>query len=112
MTRNDRFSTMGDCLMRYQKTGEFSDLLPVCEGHRFKVHKVIICSQVEPIHAACTQDFKEAHTRIYEFEEESHIVVRKVISYLYTRFYDVSQEHLGEGDDNVGPGFSDLELHA
>ncbi|KAJ6024051.1 hypothetical protein N7540_004848 [Penicillium herquei] len=89
---------------------EFSDLTLVCEGHEFKVHKVLICSQIETIHAACTEIFQEAQTGVYEFEEESHIVVSKVVSFLYTQSYDESQGK--EGDDNAIPEFSDLQLHA
>ncbi|KAJ5712498.1 hypothetical protein N7493_008966 [Penicillium malachiteum] len=100
---------MADLILKCHKTGEFSDLLLVCEGHEFKVHKVIVCSQVEPIHAACTGNFEEAQTGIYKFEDESHIVVRKAISYLYIQSYDESQE---QGDDNATSEFSELQLHA
>ncbi|KAJ6024052.1 hypothetical protein N7540_004849 [Penicillium herquei] len=112
MPKSDQSSTIGDCLMRCQKAGEFSDLLLVCEGHEFKVHKFVVCSQVQPIHAACTKGFKETNTGIYEFEDESHIVVLKAISYLYTQSYNESQEQELEGDDNASQRFSRLQLHA
>ncbi|KAJ5718485.1 hypothetical protein N7488_004131 [Penicillium malachiteum] len=50
---------------------------------------------------------KEAQTGTYKFEDESHIVVRKAISYLYTRSYDEYQ-----GDDDGTSEFSELQLHA
>ncbi|KAJ5638621.1 hypothetical protein N7528_001011 [Penicillium herquei] len=109
MTRNGP-TTMGDSLMRCHASGEFSDLTLVCEGHEFKVHKVLICSQIEAIHAACTGNFQEAQTGVYEFEDESYIIVSKMVSFLYTQTYDDSQGP--EGDDNAMPKFSDLQLHA
>ncbi|KAJ5626716.1 hypothetical protein N7528_004143 [Penicillium herquei] len=41
-------------------------------------------------------------------KDESHIVVRKAISYLYTQSYDEYQE----GDDDGTSEFSELQLHA
>ncbi|KAJ6024050.1 hypothetical protein N7540_004847, partial [Penicillium herquei] len=92
---------------------EFSDLIIVCEGVGFKVHKVVICPQVPAFYAACTSGFqqylKETFTGVYEFEEESHIIVMMMIDYLYTRSYD-TQEYYSRGQ--LSPVLTELQLHA
>ncbi|CEJ55684.1 hypothetical protein PMG11_01929 [Penicillium brasilianum] len=47
-----------EALSRCQKSGEFTDLVLVCEGERINVHKVVVCSQSNVLHAACTGNFK------------------------------------------------------
>lgn len=36
----------------------FSDMTLVCDGHEFKVHKVVVCSQSPVLAAAVTGSFK------------------------------------------------------
>jgi hypothetical protein len=45
-------------LAQLMGTGKYSDLKFVCEGHEFRVHKAIVCSQSPVLTAACDGAFQ------------------------------------------------------
>ncbi|QQK42181.1 BTB/POZ fold [Penicillium digitatum] len=74
-------------LSRCQKSGEFTDLTFICEGESFNVHKVVVFSQSDVLHAACTGNFKEASSALFDLNEDSKIIVGKLVSFFYTENY-------------------------
>ncbi|CAP94205.1 Pc16g15350 [Penicillium rubens Wisconsin 54-1255] len=67
-------------LSRCQKSGEFKDPTLVCEGERINVYKVVVCSQSGVLHVACTGNSKEASSGVYEFLDDSKIIVGKPVT--------------------------------
>lgn len=43
---------------RYYTSGAFSDLVVVCNGVEYKVHKLVLCSQSDFFNKACGPNFK------------------------------------------------------
>ncbi|KAJ5159932.1 uncharacterized protein N7482_006936 [Penicillium canariense] len=96
-------------LSRCQKSGEFTDLALVCEGERINVHKVVVCSQSDVLHAACIGNFKEASSAVYEFLDDKKLIVGKLLSFFYTENYsDTIRTYETEPPSSC----SALQLHA
>lgn len=97
-----------------RERGDFTDFRIVCEGVDFYVHKIVLCSQSPVFRTACTGNFKEAADSTYQMTEETTIVVKKMLQYLYTGDYS---EQI-EDDSTVVPSevpqvsISGLQLHA
>ncbi|KAL8959986.1 MAG: hypothetical protein Q9193_003239 [Seirophora villosa] len=71
----------------YYASGCFTDLTIVCEGHEFKCHKVVVCSQSGFFEAACTNGFQETQTsRIELVDDEAHHV-SLMLKFLYAQRY-------------------------
>lgn len=51
-------------VIRCQRRGEFTDVTIICNGTKFEVHKVIVCSQSSVFHAACTGNFKVSMVQV------------------------------------------------
>ncbi|KAI9720660.1 MAG: hypothetical protein M1812_002840 [Candelaria pacifica] len=80
------FSGLEDML----RTGKYSDLTIRCEGEDVKVHRVIVCSPSKVLSAAVDGGFKEADTFVIELHDEHLSTLRRALSFLYTKDYDVS----------------------
>lgn len=56
------------------RSGQFSDLMLVCQGKEFKIHKVVACPQSPVLSAAVSGEFKvsrEAHRPIFRTAEQA-----------------------------------------
>lgn len=42
---------------RSREQGRYTDFTLICEGMKFEVHKIILCSQSPVFDAACTESF-------------------------------------------------------
>ncbi|KAL1969767.1 hypothetical protein VTN77DRAFT_7276 [Rasamsonia byssochlamydoides] len=103
-----RFQRLMDAVSKSQQREEFTDFTLVCEGERFQVHKVIVCSQSAVLRAASMGPFKEASSGVYEMNEDSLPMVRKLIDYFYTADYDQNVE---SADTECAPPISALQIH-
>ncbi|KAK2668729.1 BTB/POZ domain [Fusarium oxysporum f. sp. vasinfectum] len=56
-------------MQKAQKAGQFTDFAFLCKGKKIPVHKIIICAQSKVFNAACTNDFKEARSGVYDLSE-------------------------------------------
>jgi hypothetical protein len=70
---------------------KWSDLTITCDSQNFKVHKVILCAASPVIAAACDIDMKEAKTGIIEHTEFDAETVKRMITYAYTKGYEVTE---------------------
>ncbi|OPB42609.1 hypothetical protein A0O28_0037280 [Trichoderma guizhouense] len=73
------------------RSGQFSDLMLVCEGKEFKIHKVVACPQSPVLSAAVSGEFKESQTGVVQIELFDSETVRRMVEYLYTGNYDPNQ---------------------
>lgn len=86
------------------RTGKYSDFTIKCEGHQFKVHQVIVCSQSPFFDAAVCGGFQvgstayykisssnfeqEASDKIVDLPDDDFHTIRRLISYLYLQDFD------------------------
>ncbi|CAG8971152.1 hypothetical protein HYALB_00010127 [Hymenoscyphus albidus] len=88
-------------------SGRYSDLVFVCKGKSFKVHKAVVCLQSKPIAAAIDGGFKEAVECKFEFEEEDPKTVELFVKFLYLREYnDGSRKQEASESTRAGPLFT------
>ncbi|KAL7755172.1 hypothetical protein ACKLNR_014929 [Fusarium oxysporum f. sp. zingiberi] len=71
-----------------QKAGQFTDFAFLCKGKKIPVHKIIICAQSKVFNAACTSDFKEARSGVYDLSEYPLELVEMMVDYFYVGHYD------------------------
>ncbi|KAG6067755.1 hypothetical protein E4U32_002924 [Claviceps aff. humidiphila group G2b] len=64
------------------------DLEIVCGERRFPVHRTVVCLYSPVIRAACLGPWKEAALGVFEIKETSHVLVRRMLDYIYTGDYD------------------------
>lgn len=76
---------------RMYESGQFSDLTVSTATKNFRVHKAVLCAACPFFEAACTRDFKEAHTNTIILPEEEH-VVEGLLRHCYGR-PDVQESH-------------------
>ncbi|KAF4342499.1 btb poz domain protein [Fusarium beomiforme] len=78
-------TALGDLL----QTGDYSDLVIICGGVRYKVHKAIVCPQSRFFKAACDSGFmiQEAQTNEINLADDDHLAVHSMIEFLYRRTY-------------------------
>ncbi|KAF4495006.1 hypothetical protein FAGAP_8832 [Fusarium agapanthi] len=86
-SRNFRMS-----LWQARENHEFTDFTFVCGATQFPVHKVIVCSQSDVFHAACTGPFKESSTNEFDLSEFSVDHVTWLIDFLYTGAYETPKD--------------------
>lgn len=90
----------------------FSDLTIVCDLERFKVHKVIMCNASPVIAKACEIDMREARTGIIEHECFGRTTLERMISYVYTKKYEVTPFHEPNATTLDGSDSHDESGHA
>ncbi|XMA13707.1 hypothetical protein WAI453_006498 [Rhynchosporium graminicola] len=66
----------------------YSDLTIKCRDRSWKVHRVIVCSQSNVLHAACMAGFKEAHTGVIDLDNDEPVSVEIMLKYFYTGKYN------------------------
>ncbi|KAM3414159.1 hypothetical protein BST61_g10817 [Cercospora zeina] len=69
-------------LKRIYESGEWSDLTISTATRDFHVHKNIVCPASTFFEAACTRDFKEAHTGIVKLPESAE-TVDGILKFIY-----------------------------
>ncbi|PGG95184.1 hypothetical protein AJ79_10206 [Helicocarpus griseus UAMH5409] len=87
--------------------GKFTDFVLVCENVKLHVHRVIVCSQPRVLNAACSGAFKEATSSAFEMKEDSLILVKRMVDFLYASDYNANPKT----DANNEAAISELQLH-
>merc|ERR1712232_811828 len=67
------------------KDRRLSDCVFVCDGHRFPVHKAVVCGASEAFRAALTGTMKEAEEEVFEIRQTIPAAVDHLLRYIYTR---------------------------
>ncbi|KAK4033062.1 hypothetical protein C8A01DRAFT_50278 [Parachaetomium inaequale] len=98
---------MGE-ISQARERDEFTDFVLTCGTERFPVHKVIVCSQSNVLHAACSKPFREAASGEYEIADQSPAMVRRIVDYFYTGDYKDCSESTQDLSKEK-PGYSDEE---
>ncbi|KAL4902206.1 hypothetical protein BDW74DRAFT_181056 [Aspergillus multicolor] len=80
-------SILRESMKELLENGRFSDMTITCQGHSFKVHRAIVCSQSRFFLAAMEDDFKKSKTQAVELPEDDLVTVARMISFLYTADY-------------------------
>ncbi|CAG8950317.1 hypothetical protein HYFRA_00006810 [Hymenoscyphus fraxineus] len=83
-------------LASLRNNDKYADLEIHCKGKIFKVHKAIVCGQVD-FFAAC-----ESHTGVVELTEENPAIVGYFIDFLYTDKYEPNEELTTDKFANLG----------
>ncbi|XWW97676.1 hypothetical protein V2A60_005662 [Cordyceps javanica] len=78
---------------RMMLSGEYSDLVFICNGEVFKVHKVVVCSQSSVIRAIVNSDFEGSVNSTLVMDAFTPELVRRFIRFLYTNDYDATNIH-------------------
>ncbi|KAK5730471.1 hypothetical protein LTR15_000408 [Elasticomyces elasticus] len=87
---------------------KYSDLTIECDGRKFKVHRVVMCSASPVIAGACDNNMKEREEGVIEHNEYDADTVERMIQYVYTQTYDVDKAGpSGAAEDMVKPAFHD-----
>ncbi|MCJ1403497.1 hypothetical protein MMC11_006720 [Xylographa trunciseda] len=84
------------------ETGQFSDLMIVCNGAERRVHRVVVCIQSPVFTAMCTGAFKESTSGIIDLSDHDIGPLDSLLDFLYTGDYD--QYKLENSTTNVGNG--------
>ncbi|EMF10340.1 uncharacterized protein SEPMUDRAFT_13303, partial [Sphaerulina musiva SO2202] len=72
-------------------TGEHSDLIITCNGHKWSVHKAIVCLASD-FFQACCKNFKEASSGVIDLPDDRSDAVNALLWYAYTANYDDTKE--------------------
>ncbi|KAG6087046.1 hypothetical protein E4U15_000181 [Claviceps sp. LM218 group G6] len=86
--------------------GTFCDLEIDCGERRFRAHRNVVCLHSPVIRAAFFGKWKKEPTcGVFEIKEHSHMLVRRMLDYIYTGDYDgfdsgilVQKDHLSPED--------------
>ncbi|KAF2813481.1 uncharacterized protein BDZ99DRAFT_257188 [Mytilinidion resinicola] len=68
-------------------SGEFSDLQIRCRDVTYKVHRVILCTQIKFFHNACSRGFKEQSDGVIDLSHDAPAAVKSMLQFAYTRDY-------------------------
>ncbi|KAG6315216.1 hypothetical protein E4U44_001481 [Claviceps purpurea] len=95
-------------LPRDRDDGTFCDLEIDCGEKRFRAHRNVVCLQSPVIRAAFSGKWKtskEPACSVFEIKQASHVLVRRMLDYIYTGNYDdfdsstlVQKDHLSTPD--------------
>lgn len=61
-----------------------------CKDTIFNVHRVVVCSQSEPLAAAIDGGFKEATTGVIDLEDDEPSIVEAFLQFLYKAEYEAT----------------------
>lgn len=75
-------------LLRFYKTGAFSDVTVTCGGHAFPCHKMVLVTRSEWFFQACAGRFREANSRIIVLQEDDRELVGAMLYFCYALDYD------------------------
>ncbi|KAF2663588.1 hypothetical protein BT63DRAFT_465778 [Microthyrium microscopicum] len=64
-------------------TEKFSDLTVKCGDKSWRLHRVILSAHSPVFEAACSQDFKEAHTGLFIIQEQDPRIAEVVLKMMY-----------------------------
>ncbi|KAG6284896.1 hypothetical protein E4U09_007584 [Claviceps aff. purpurea] len=86
--------------------GTFCDLEIDCGERRFRAHRNVVCLRSPVIRAAFLRKWKkEPACAVFEIKQASHVLVRRMLDYIYTGDYDdfdsrtlVQKDHLSPLD--------------
>ncbi|CAG8950314.1 hypothetical protein HYFRA_00006807, partial [Hymenoscyphus fraxineus] len=85
----------------------YADLQIRCNGRVFKVHKVVVCTQVKFFAACMKWEFQESKSGIIFLEDDTPEILELLIQFLYTGDYTVE---IPEARDNQRVYHSNAEL--
>ncbi|CAK4033961.1 BTB POZ domain-containing [Lecanosticta acicola] len=74
---------------------KYSDLEIVCDGHVFRVHRNVVCSQSRVLERECDGNFQEANSRRIEHTVFDAYAVDRMLQFLYREDYVLSTELVG-----------------
>jgi hypothetical protein len=75
------------------RSGKYSDFTLVCGEYRFLLHQAIVCPQSSVISAALEGKFQEASSKVLEVHDFEVFTVQEMISFLYSKDYDIRASH-------------------
>ena len=77
-----------DGIKRFHSNEEYSDLAITCKYDEWKVHKIILASQPEFFHSACSGGFREAKESKINLDNDEPGIVNALIHYFYNFDYE------------------------
>ncbi|KHO00486.1 speckle-type POZ protein-like protein [Metarhizium album ARSEF 1941] len=80
-------------LAQMMMSGEFSDLIFICRGQEFKVHKAIVCAHSPVIKAAVQGEFEESQSNAIKMDSFQPKTVKRLVQFMYTGDYDETDEY-------------------
>ncbi|EED17544.1 conserved hypothetical protein [Talaromyces stipitatus ATCC 10500] len=66
---------------------DYTDLTLECDGEKFPVHKLVLCTQSEVLKAASEERWKEGKEGVIHIEGFDSLTVRRMVEFLYTGDY-------------------------
>ncbi|KAG6182607.1 hypothetical protein E4U36_003233 [Claviceps purpurea] len=102
----ERYESFLRNLLKDRDDGTFCDLEIDCGERRFRAHRNVVCLHSAVIREALFREWKKEPTcGVFEIKEPSHILVRRMLDYIYTGDYDdfdssifVQKDHLSLED--------------
>ncbi|KAL3469489.1 BTB/POZ protein [Aspergillus californicus] len=68
--------------------GDYSDMTVTCEGHTFRVHQAVLCSQSPFFKGAMKSGFKEGISHAIELPADDVGTVERVVTFIYYEDYE------------------------
>ncbi|RDA94003.1 hypothetical protein CP533_5024 [Ophiocordyceps camponoti-saundersi (nom. inval.)] len=93
-------------LANLMKTGANSDLVFECNGHEFKVHRLVVLDQSPVVKAALSPYWKEGQGNTIDMNAFDPQTVGRLVQYLYTGDYSESDDDYRNID--IGKGMMPL----
>ncbi|KAI7081865.1 hypothetical protein KC356_g8823 [Hortaea werneckii] len=79
-------------LKRAFDTSHHADLTIVCQGRRWKAHKVVLCAQSEWFMKSCAKSWKEGQEGEITFKNDEPAVIEATLHWFYEFDYGTSQD--------------------
>ncbi|GME32691.1 uncharacterized protein K452DRAFT_358373 [Neofusicoccum parvum] len=76
-----------ECLKRFLRSGQYSDLVIRCGDRTWNVHKVVVCSQCEFLQNTCSKGFQEEKSGIIELNHDPADAVDAMLEWAYSGDY-------------------------
>ncbi|TID23401.1 Siderophore iron transporter [Venturia nashicola] len=81
-------------LARLYRSGQYTDLTIICDGHTFNVHKSVICMQSSFFEKACKKNaFMEGETGVVDLPGDDPAAVKAMLESFYLSSYSYDPKH-------------------